>query len=120
MALLVAFSHRMNLVLCLTFSLTTISQAAIAEDQIKLAPPADALSDIHQDKTVIARAIESLKKDPVMQSRIASGVELLGVYDTGMRFRCDCYDLLVKMKRGSLTWLESAKIAEGKITWPKN
>lgn len=90
--------------------------SAPSSPEHRLCAPA-ALDGIKQDPTIIAEATDWLKQDPVLQSRIQRGYEVVAVYDSGQRFRCHCYVILVKFRRNGFTWIEMAKASENKIQW---
>jgi hypothetical protein len=115
----------LNQSICALVSILVFANISVAtnetqsDNSMPQAPASQALDNIKQEKRIVDRAVEILNKDQTMQARIASGTKILGVYDSGKRYRCDCYDMLVKFKQGPQTWIETVKVAEGKATWLK-
>ncbi|MNK08109.1 hypothetical protein D3C87_260350 [compost metagenome] len=77
------------------------------------------LSGIEQDKSILSRAIQTLNEDPVLRARMSNGLVVLGVYDSGARFRGDVQRILVKVKEGTETRIDVVTIHQGKAEWSK-
>lgn len=102
------------LIILLSYSIA-FSAEKISRKIASGADPKTLLADVEQDKELLMQAIEAINNDLVFQRRVSNGLEILGVYDTGSRFRCICGNFLVKLKDHGETTIEFVKLKQGKI-----